>query len=51
MVRYPATEALGYEALERLVIAALPKGEPFMLLGESFSGPSQYRLQLRSHPA
>ncbi|SHM61726.1 alpha/beta fold hydrolase [Phytopseudomonas punonensis] len=39
VVRYPATEALGYEALERLVISSLPKGEAFMLLGESFSGP------------
>lgn len=39
VVHYPATDALGYEALERLVISSLPKGEPFMLLGESFSGP------------
>lgn len=39
VVRYPATEALGYEALQRLVISSLPKDEPFVLLGESFSGP------------
>lgn len=39
VIQYPAAEPLGYEALERLVISSLPKGEPFMLLGESFSGP------------
>lgn len=39
VVRYPAKEALGYEALEELVLKALPTDEPFLLLGESFSGP------------
>lgn len=39
VVRYPGTEALGYDELERLVRAQLPARQPFVLLGESFSGP------------
>ncbi len=39
IVRYPTHEALGYEELEALVRAALPTDGPFILLGESFSGP------------
>jgi pimeloyl-ACP methyl ester carboxylesterase len=39
VVRYPGTEPLGYDELERLVRARLPGGQPFVLLGESFSGP------------
>ena len=39
VVRYPGTEPLGYDELERLVRAQLPAGQPFVLLGESFSGP------------
>ncbi|OAK59208.1 bioh protein [Variovorax paradoxus] len=39
VVRYPGTEPLGYDELERLVRARLPAGQPFVLLGESFSGP------------
>jgi pimeloyl-[acyl-carrier protein] methyl ester esterase len=39
VVQYPTNEALGYEALEELAINALPTDEPFLLLGESFSGP------------
>ena len=39
VVRYPGTEPLGYDELERLVRAQLPAGKPFVLLGESFSGP------------
>lgn len=38
-VAYPADAALGYAELERLTREALPKGRPFILLGESFSGP------------
>jgi pimeloyl-ACP methyl ester carboxylesterase len=38
-VRYPATEPLGYTELEAVVRAALPAEEPFVILGESFSGP------------
>lgn len=36
---YPASEPLGYAGLEALVRAALPTSGPFMVLGESFSGP------------
>lgn len=39
VVRYPGTEAMGYDELERLVRAQLPADQPFVLLGESFSGP------------
>lgn len=38
-VRYPPDQALDYAALETLVRQALPCGEPYVLLGESFSGP------------
>jgi pimeloyl-ACP methyl ester carboxylesterase len=39
VVSYPADEALGYVALEAFVRARLPPAAPFILLGESFSGP------------
>ena len=39
VVQYPTQEALGYEELEELVLKALPTDAPFLLLGESFSGP------------
>jgi pimeloyl-[acyl-carrier protein] methyl ester esterase len=39
VVRYPIDEALGYQALRERVDAALPRGRPFVLVGESFSGP------------
>ena len=38
VVRYPGNEALGYEELKKLVQARL-RPAPFVLLGESFSGP------------
>ncbi len=38
-VPYPLQQPLGYSALETLVRAALPPTGPFVLLGESFSGP------------
>lgn len=38
VVRYPGHEALGYEALQKTVEARLTPA-PFVLLGESFSGP------------
>lgn len=38
VVRYPTHELLGYAELEAIVRAALPAG-PYILLGESFSGP------------
>jgi pimeloyl-ACP methyl ester carboxylesterase len=39
LVRYPTTEVLGYPELESRVRASLPRDRPFVLLGESFSGP------------
>lgn len=38
-VAYPPDAPLGYEDLLPVVLEALPEREPFMLLGESFSGP------------
>ena len=38
-IPYPAHQALGYTELEALVRAQLPTSKPFVLLGESFSGP------------
>jgi pimeloyl-ACP methyl ester carboxylesterase len=39
VVTYPITGALGYAELEAIALASLPEGEPFVILGESFSGP------------
>lgn len=39
IVRYPGSEPQGYDELEPRIRAQLPAGEPFVLLGESFSGP------------
>lgn len=39
VIPYPPDRPLGYVALEALVRAQLPPSAPFVLLGESFSGP------------
>jgi pimeloyl-ACP methyl ester carboxylesterase len=39
IVAYPNDQSLGYAELEPIVRAALPRDEPFLILGESFSGP------------
>jgi pimeloyl-ACP methyl ester carboxylesterase len=39
VVAYPDDPSLGYAELEALARAALPSDEPFIVLGESFSGP------------
>lgn len=39
VVSYPVDEPLDYLALETIARAALPTDKPFVLLGESFSGP------------
>jgi pimeloyl-ACP methyl ester carboxylesterase len=39
VVRYPTDQRLSYAELESLVRASLPTDRPFVLLGESFSGP------------
>jgi pimeloyl-[acyl-carrier protein] methyl ester esterase len=38
-IAYPADVVLGYRELETFARAALPRHAPFVLLGESFSGP------------
>lgn len=43
-VSFPADELLGYAHLEERVRALLPDGEPFVLVGESFSGPLALRI-------
>ena len=39
VVPYPPDKSLDYSALEALVRSQLPQSKPFILLGESFSGP------------
>lgn len=39
VIRYPTRDFLDYTALTEFVKSRLPKGEPFVLLAESFSGP------------
>jgi pimeloyl-ACP methyl ester carboxylesterase len=47
IVAYPKDRALGYDELEALVLAALPRDRRFILLGESFSGPIAIRIAAR----
>lgn len=39
IVRYPGEPHLNYQQLLPLALEALPQSDPFILLGESFSGP------------
>jgi pimeloyl-ACP methyl ester carboxylesterase len=39
IVSYPTDQALGYDELLPYVTACFPKEKPFVILGESFSGP------------
>jgi pimeloyl-[acyl-carrier protein] methyl ester esterase len=39
IVSYPSDQMLGYDKLLARVLAKVPAREPFVLLGESFSGP------------
>ncbi len=39
VVPYPTDQALDYKGHLEIVMAALPNDQPFVLLGESFSGP------------
>jgi pimeloyl-[acyl-carrier protein] methyl ester esterase len=50
VIRYPADAALSYKELTNLVIAQLPT-QPFVLLGESFSGPVALAVAERVAPA
>lgn len=49
IVAYPDDPSLGYAELEPLARAALPHDEPFLILGESFSGPTAISVAA-SHP-
>jgi pimeloyl-[acyl-carrier protein] methyl ester esterase len=48
IVPYPLDQPQGYDELEPLVTAALPREQPFVLMGESFSGPLALRIAARS---
>lgn len=51
VVPYPTDQPLGYGALDTLVtgvLDALPREQPFVLLGESFSGPLAIRIAARA---
>jgi pimeloyl-[acyl-carrier protein] methyl ester esterase len=50
VVDYPKDVPLGYDELESLVRAALPADRPFVLLGESFSGPLAIRIGAQPPP-
>jgi pimeloyl-[acyl-carrier protein] methyl ester esterase len=50
IVAYPTDQVLGYDELEALVRAALPRDRPFALLGESFSGPLAIRIAAQAPP-
>lgn len=49
-IAYPSHRRLDYEQLELLVREALPRNRPFVLLGESFSGPIAIAIAARPPP-
>jgi len=44
IIAYPVDQPLGYAELEALVRAVLPADRPYVVLGDSFSGPIAIRL-------
>ena len=50
LVRYPTDEPLGYNELEGVAREFLPCDRPFILLGESFSGPIAISLSASAPP-
>lgn len=50
VVTYPAEPLLDYQALIQFVRTQLPKDIPFVLLGESFSGPIAYAIAANPPP-
>ena len=50
VLRYPPDAPLGYAELEDRVAAELPRDRPYVLLGESFSGPIAIALAARRPP-
>ena len=49
VIRYPTSAPLGYAELTEFVRAALPREAPYVLLGESFSGPIAIALAAETH--
>jgi pimeloyl-ACP methyl ester carboxylesterase len=49
-VKYPRDRALGYAELLPVVEGSVPDGEPFVVVGESFSGPLAVMLAARRPP-
>ena len=47
VIAYPPAEPTGYRDLEPYVLDRLPPTEPYILLGESFSGPLALRIAAR----
>lgn len=50
VIRYPKDVVLGYDELQDLVRNALPLDAPYVILGESFSGPIGIALAAESPP-
>src|SRR5436190_22993060 len=50
VIEYPSDRALDYADLENRVRDALPAGKPFILVGESFSGPLAVALAADAAP-
>ncbi|MGA8766977.1 MAG: alpha/beta hydrolase [Candidatus Acidiferrales bacterium] len=50
VVAYPDDPSLGYVELEALARAALPQSEPYLVLGESFSGPIAISIAASNRP-
>jgi pimeloyl-ACP methyl ester carboxylesterase len=48
VVTYPKDQPLRYDELQGLVLQALPTDRPYVLLGESFSGPLAIRIAARA---
>lgn len=48
IISYPGDGALGYDELTEIAAAQLPNSEPYVLLGESFSGPVAIALAARA---
>jgi len=49
-VSYPRDEPLSYDELESWVASRLPARDPFIVLGESFSGPVAIRIAAKRPP-
>lgn len=50
VVRYPTDRALGYDELLTIVEESVPRGDEFIVLGESFSGPLAVMLAAKKPP-